>query len=124
MNFLLGIYLSLQLDLFRPVTTVVQEDDDSQYQIPENHICYLEKDEPFFSWEHCPDSIDFQLFDRWGSLIGRSKDPNFTLDEALIDQILHFPPTVFFYTLSVFRNNKAYERQMGTSTFLGFYCSG
>jgi hypothetical protein len=124
MNLLIGIYLSLQLDLFGTVTTLTQEEDDGQFQIPENHICYLENDEPFFSWEHYPDSIDFQLFDRWGSLIGRSKDPDFTLEEALIDQILYFPPTPFFYTLCIYRESKVYEEHMGTSTFLGFYCSG
>ncbi len=126
MDYLLCLYVAFALDQ-GIAAQKLKEESDNRFDpiIPENHICYLDHFDPFFEWKTVPDSINFSLYDRWGTQIGASIDPLFLLGEALFEEEQHRSnhPDHWYFYVEAWIDGKKYS-QDGVTTFLGWYCSG
>ncbi len=85
----------------------------------------LESGEPFFRWTERPDSIDFVMFDRWGRLVAKSANPDFKIDDALVDKKVRMQEfDTYIYVLRVTCSAKPNQVFRASVVYTGKYCSG
>lgn len=98
---------------------------DSTKLLVQPTIFYLRSGQPFFRWEQQPDTFEFLLFDRWGEPVARSADPDFKIDDALLD---NKPPLrmsdTYIYVIRFTFKGKPRKEYRGSAVFQGTYCGG
>ena len=85
----------------------------------------LESGRPFFMWSERPAAIAFIMYNRWGQVVAKSENPDFKIDDALVNK--NAPLGIgdtFIYVVRVSFNGKAEQVYRADVVYTGKYCSG
>ena len=96
---------------------------DSLVTIPIKNVIYRDYSQPFLLWKQRPQSVCFELFNRWGQRIDMSYNPDFTVD---VDNFKnnHHEGETFFYRIAIIKWSGEKITVTGKVTSVGYWRCG
>lgn len=89
-----------------------------------SHMFYTETGRSFFNFSFKPTAFTFYLFDRWGSLLAHSEDPQFIIDDVLIDKKNRLPGGIYVFKVTFTDESGIKRKYIDKISYMGFYCGG